>query len=457
MATTNGRLDDVEFLISRGVDLSASNMEKYTIWVLQLRDFCTEIIIHATQTQNVLCKKGKKIRELTSVVQKRFEFLENNVELYAEKDNNKVFCAIAQLSDGAPGASASALATPSSPDRMNLMTLYFLDEVVPHDEYIDEMFMMKEIQTAPALEFSDDVIVVDDLFEATVGPVEGASNFVDPPISFDVLSGFVSRSDDIFDIEDEIAQHDSNDDSSFSFDLDSIDKRVLPAAEDTEVKEEIQKQLSMRFLSMVEYPEWLTNVVLVPKKDCKVKVCVDFQDLNKASPKDDFPLPHIDMLVDSTTGHSMFSFMDGFFRYNQILMALENMMTTSFITEWDTYCYRVMLFGLKNAGATYQRASTTLFHDMMHRDVEVYVDDMIVKSRDRANHLAALERFFERIRQFKLRLNPKKCTFGVTSGKLLGYIVNERGIEADPNKIKAILDMSTPRNEREIRGFLGRL
>ena len=134
----------------------------------------------------------------------------------------------------------------------------------------------------------------------------------------------------------------------------------------------------------------MVNVVPVPKKEGKVRVCVYFRDLNKASPKDDFPLPHIDMLVDNTAGHPMFSFMDGFSGYNQILMALEDMERTSFITEWGTYCYRVMPFGLKNAGATYQRAATTLFHDMMHRDVEVYVDDMIVKSRDRADHLAAL-------------------------------------------------------------------
>ena len=93
---------------------------------------------------------------------------------------------------------------------------------------------------------------------------------------------------------------------------------------------------------------------------------------------------------------------------------------------------------------------------MIHRDVEVYVDDMIVKSRDKAYHLAALERFFERIRQFKLRLNPKKCTFEVTSGKLLGYMVSERGIEVDPNKIRDILDMSAPRTEKEIKDFLGR-
>ena len=124
---------------------------------------------------------------------------------------------------------------------------------------------------------------------------------------------------------------------------------------------------------MIEYPEWLANVVPTPKKDGKVRVCVNFWDLNKASPKDDFPLPHIDMLVDSTIGHSMLSFMDGFFRCNQILMALEDMEKTSFITEWGTYYYRVMPFGLKNARATYQRATTTIFHDMMHWDVEVYV------------------------------------------------------------------------------------
>ena len=93
---------------------------------------------------------------------------------------------------------------------------------------------------------------------------------------------------------------------------------------------------------------------------------------------------------------------------------------------------------------------------MMHQDVEVYVDNMIVKSRDRPDHLAALERFFERIKQFRLRLNPKKCTFRVTSGKLLGYMVSERGIEVDPDKIKAILNMPVPRTEREIKGFLRR-
>ena len=118
------------------------------------------------------------------------------------------------------------------------------------------------------------------------------------------------------------------------------------------------------------------------------------------------------MLVDNTAGHSMLFFRDGFSEYNQIIMAPEDMENTSFITEWGTYCYQVMPFRLKNGGATYQRPATTLFHDMMHRDVEVYVDDMIVKSQDRVDHLAALQRFFERIRCFRLMLNPRSAPLG---------------------------------------------
>ena len=175
---------------------------------------------------------------------------------------------------------------------------------------------------------------------------------------------------------------------------------------------------------MVNYPEWLANVVPVPKKNGKVRMCVDFRDLNKANPKDDCPLPHIDVLVENTAGHALLSFMDGFSWYNQIKMALEDMEKTSFITPWGTYCYKVMLFGLKNAGATYQRVATTLLPNLIHKEVEVYVDDMIVKSKDYEGHILALRKFFERIWFYKLRLNPKKCTFGVTFGKLLGFMVS---------------------------------
>ena len=292
------------------------------------------------------------------------------------------------------------------------------------------------------LEFDDDGLVATDITHDIVS-VEGASDSVDPPLSFDAMSGFVTRFDDISDGNNDmsifeyllVSQHfpliappapiahvcdvddvgdkddplggksGSNSDiedrkvtlvsgstklidfgvpnqpreirigSSLSHDersrlidllrsyldvfawsyedMPGLDPTIgqhhlpiLPHARPVkqklrrlhprwslQVKEEIQKKLSVGFLSVVEYLEWLANVVPVPKKDGKVRVCVDFRDLNKASPKDDFPLPHIDMLVDSTAGHPMLSFMDGFSGYNQILMAPEDMEKTSFITE----------------------------------------------------------------------------------------------------------------------------
>ncbi|RDX78073.1 hypothetical protein CR513_41702, partial [Mucuna pruriens] len=213
----------------------------------------------------------------------------------------------------------------------------------------------------------------------------------------------------------------------------------------------IKKQWNAGFLAVVEYPQWVANIVSVPKKDGKVRMCVDYKDLNRVSPKNNFPLPHIDMLVDNTTQHAFYSFMDGFSEYNQIRMALEDKEKTTFITTWGTFYYKVMPFGLKNAGATYQRAMVALFHDMMHKEIEVYMDDMIVKSKSPEQHVDDLRKLFERLRKYKLRLNPAKCTFSVKSGKLLGFIVNERGIEVDPDKVKAIREMPGPKTKTEVR------
>jgi len=223
------------------------------------------------------------------------------------------------------------------------------------------------------------------------------------------------------------------------------------------IKEEVMKQLDAGFLEVAKYPEWVANIVPVPKKDGKVRMCVDYRDLNQASPKDNFPLPHIDTLVDNTARYSMFSFMDGFSGYNQIKMAHEDKEKTTFITVWGTFNYKVMSFGLKNAGATYQRAMVTLFHDMMHKEIEVYVDDMIAKAQTAEEHIANLQKLFERLRKYKLRLNSAKCTFGATSGKLLGFVVSEKGIEVDPDKIKAFQKLPPPKTTKEVRGFLGRL
>jgi len=149
--------------------------------------------------------------------------------------------------------------------------------------------------------------------------------------------------------------------------------------------------------------------------------------------------------------------MDGFSGYNQIKMAPKDMEKTTFIILWGTFYYKLMSYGLKNVRATYQRAMMALFHDMMHREIEVYVDDMITKSKTKEEHLVNLWRLFERLRKYQLRLNPAKCTFRVKSGKLLGFIVSQKGIEVDPEKVKAILEMPELRTEKQVRGFLGRL
>ena len=146
---------------------------------------------------------------------------------------------------------------------------------------------------------------------------------------------------------------------------------------------------------MAKYPKQVANIVLVPKKDGKVRMCLDYKDFNQASPKNNFFLPHIDILVDNTTKDSLFSLMDGFSGYNQIRMALEDKEKTTFVTMWGTFCYKVMPFDLKNVGAIYQRAMVTLFHDMMHKEIEVYVDDLIAKSREKKNHVENLQKLRE--------------------------------------------------------------
>ena len=215
------------------------------------------------------------------------------------------------------------------------------------------------------------------------------------------------------------------------------------------IKGEVTKQLKLEFIKPIHQAEWIANVVPIPKKDGNVRMCVNFKDLNKGFSKDDFPLPHIDVLVDNTTGSALMSFMDSFLGYNEIKMASRDMTKTSLST--------VTPFGLKNACMTCQRMATTLLHDMMHNEGEVYVNDVIMKSKWREGHIINLRKFFERTKEYRLRLNPQKCTFGVTVRKLLGFLVSDRGIEVDPSKLKAVLEMPSPKSKKEIRGFFGRL
>ncbi|KAK0603302.1 hypothetical protein LWI29_003521 [Acer saccharum] len=221
------------------------------------------------------------------------------------------------------------------------------------------------------------------------------------------------------------------------------------------IREEVSKLLAARSIREVKYPEWVANVVLVKKKNNQWRMCVDFTDLNKACPKDSFPLPRIDQLVDATAGHETLSFMDAYSGYNQIKMHKPDEEKTAFTTDQRLYCYTVMPFGLKNAGATYQRLVNKMFARQIGRNMEVYVDDMLTKSITADKHTDDLKETFDVLVRYGMKLNPAKCVFGVSSGRFLGYQVHQRGIEVNPEKIQALAKMVSPRTLKDVQKLTG--
>ena len=198
------------------------------------------------------------------------------------------------------------------------------------------------------------------------------------------------------------------------------------------------------------YPEWLANTVVVKKKNEKWRVCVDFTDLNKACPKDHFPMPRIDQLVDATVGHPRMSFLGAFQGYHQIPLALGDQEKTVFVTFIEIYHYKVMPFGLKNAGSTYHKMMTRMFELQLGKNIKVYIDDMVVKSKVVFEHVGDLGDIFEILRRHKPHLNASKCSFGVGSCKFLGYMVTHRKIEVNLDQVKAINSLQPPRNPKKV-------
>ena len=198
------------------------------------------------------------------------------------------------------------------------------------------------------------------------------------------------------------------------------------------IQNKVDNLLQNGFIIAVKYPEWLSNVVVVPKKGKKWRVCVDYTDLNDACPKDSFPLPHIDQIVDASVEHGMLSFLDAFSGYHQISMHPPDAEKTSFITPHRLYYYNVIPFGLKNVGATNQWLVSKMFRPLLGSIMEVYIDDMLVKSKQCPDHTAHLQQTFDLLREYGMKLNPLKCAFGVSSGRFLGFMVTQREIEANP-------------------------
>ncbi|KAL2250206.1 UNVERIFIED_CONTAM: Retrovirus-related Pol polyprotein from transposon [Sesamum indicum] len=191
-----------------------------------------------------------------------------------------------------------------------------------------------------------------------------------------------------------------------SFLRENMDKKRSFGSDKNEIiRKEVDKLLKAGYVSEIQYTDWLSNVVVVPKSSGKWRMCVDFTDLNKECPKDPYPLPRIDVMVDSTTG------------------------------------------------ATYQRLVNKMFGDLLGKTMEVYVDGMLVKSKRLQDHLADLAQAFAIMRSYGMKLNPDKCTFGVGGGKFLGYMVSERGIEANLEKIQAIINLRSPTTIKEPKNF----
>ncbi|XP_074323212.1 uncharacterized protein LOC141660151 [Apium graveolens] len=185
------------------------------------------------------------------------------------------------------------------------------------------------------------------------------------------------------------------------------------------LREEVDRLMEAGLVREAFYPMWLANPVLVKKPNGKWRTCVDFTDLNKACPND-------------------------------------NQEHTSFITDRGLYCYIGMPFGLLNAGATYQRLVNKMFKHQLGKTMKAYVDDMLVKSKEARDHVRHLAELFQILREYRMKLNPQKCVFGVESGKFLGFIVN-RGIEANPTKIRALLEMRSPRRVKDVQSLTGRV
>ncbi|PWA78384.1 reverse transcriptase domain-containing protein [Artemisia annua] len=234
-------------------------------------------------------------------------------------------------------------------------------------------------------------------------------------------------------------------------------RRSLAPERNAAACKEVDELVQAGILREVKYQTWVANPVMVKKSDGGWCMCVDFTDINKACPKDCYPLPEIDWKVESLSGFRLKCFLDAYKGYHQIQMAVENEEKTAFYTGKGVYCYKKMPFGLRNAGATYQRLVDKAFNKQIGRNLEAYVDDMVIKSRTEEELLSDNQETFDQLRAINMKLNPKKCSFGVEEGQFLGHLITKQGIKANPSKVKAITDLQAPKTLKEVQSLNGKL
>ncbi|GJW09482.1 reverse transcriptase domain-containing protein [Tanacetum coccineum] len=214
-------------------------------------------------------------------------------------------------------------------------------------------------------------------------------------------------------------------------DMTGVPKRIIkhslnvspadkPNAQKQRIFSEENKQVITREVSEVKYPTWISNPVLVQKPDESWRMCINFKNLNSLCLKIYYPLPEIDSKIEAVMGYPLKCFLDAYKGYHQVQMSEEDEEKTAFYTDQGTFCYKKMPFELKNAGAAYQRLVDEAFDKQIGRNLEVYVDDMVIKRKSEKHMMADIAETFNNLRRINMKLNPKKCSFGVEEGKFLG-------------------------------------
>lgn len=220
------------------------------------------------------------------------------------------------------------------------------------------------------------------------------------------------------------------------------------------IEKEIKKVFNAKIIVPIRFSNWLANLVLVRKKSGEIIICIDFRNLNKASLKENYPLPKMDSILQNIVGSQRISMLDGFSRYNQILVHPDDQEKTTFTTPRGTFMYTKMPFGLMNAGHTFQREMYIYFSQEKDKMMVTYLDDITFFSKKVEDHLKHLEKILLKCRRIGISLNPTKSIFALTIGKLLGQIISEDGIRIDPNIFNAIQRVDLPRIRKEIQSFL---
>ncbi|GKA63347.1 reverse transcriptase domain-containing protein [Tanacetum coccineum] len=193
--------------------------------------------------------------------------------------------------------------------------------------------------------------------------------------------------------------------------------------------------------------------MLVKKHDESWRMCVDFTNLNKACPKDCYPLPEIDWKVESLCGYPIKCFLDAYKGYHQIQMVEKDEEKPAFHTSQGVFYYTKMPFRLKNAGATYPRLVDKAFNRQIRKNLEVYVDDLVIKSHSEAEVVRDIEETFRTLRKINMKLKPKKCTFGAAEGMFLGHNISREGIQAYNEKTQAVINMPSPQTLKEVQSL----